>query len=101
MTLEINRTRFVVIGAVSMLDLLASINQLAHPLSRCIYFGKNEGDYTSHPEVETIAKAQYIAIFDYAPVQAYLIENMQIVMNTDNDQGLDDDTQGKGIVMSA
>jgi hypothetical protein len=101
MALEVSRTRFVVMGAPTMLDLLASMNEFAHPLSRCIYFGKNEGEYSEHPEIEKINKAMYIAIFDYAPVQTYLIENVQIMSTLDDSDSSSDVQVKDDITMSA
>lgn len=101
MALNVSRTRFVVMGAKTMLDLLNTMNEFAHPLSRCIFYGKNEGDYSEHPEADKIKLSPYIAIFDYAPVQTYLLEDMQIIVSGDDSGSSGEVSDEDDIAMSA
>lgn len=71
--------RFMVVAALTMLDLVAMMNQVAHPFARIIYFGPNNGDY-SNIELynDDVRNAKYIAVFDIAPLNVYPVEDFTI-----------------------
>lgn len=78
-----NNTRFAIIGAETMFDLYLKMNTVADPRLHVIYFGRNEGDYSNHEQRELLENAKFIAVFDMAPLQTYLIEDLQIIVNPD------------------
>ncbi len=90
--------RFIVIGAATMLELINSMNVGHHPLARVVYFGRNDGDYSLAPDKETIDKAVFIAVFDYAPMSIYDVGDVTI---SGNDDTLYDDSHDMKITLSA
>lgn len=84
-------TRFIIIGADNMLDLLKKMLQFAQPMAHCIYFGKNEGDYSSYEDQDLVSKTKYIAVFDFSPMYVVDLENVQIYENNDTSITLEGD----------
>jgi hypothetical protein len=71
--------RIVVIGAPTMLE-LAKRMQLSAVSARCIYFGRNEGDYSANPDMLDV---HFIAVYDSTPVPVYLIDDIDFEENED------------------
>lgn len=94
--------RFTVIGANTMLELVASMNKNAHPLARVIYFGLNYGDYSDvNKYPDNTREAVFIAVFDYSPAMVYPVDEFSIEPHLDDNEGLDDVANKNDIVMSA
>jgi hypothetical protein len=96
-----SKTRFVVMGALTMLDLVNSMNAFAHPLARLVYYGENKGDYSASTEREKIEAAKYIAVFDFSPVQIFEVENITLVLNNGNNDTSNEVSPNDKITMSA
>lgn len=73
-------SRFMVVAASTMLDLVGMMNQVAHPFARCIYFGENKGDYSNTTVyTDDIRRALFIAVFDIAPMSVYPVEDFSVI----------------------
>lgn len=79
----IQNTRFVVLGAPTMMELVALMNEGVHPLAQLKYFGPNGGDYTGYPEQDKLEKAKFIALFDAMPTPIADMGEMQIITSLD------------------
>lgn len=91
-------TRFYVLAAPTMLDLLAKMQTQVHPVAQLKYFGPNLGDYSGYDNQELVDATRFIAVFDFAPV--YSVELDNVVISQPNDTS--NELSGKlKVVMSA
>lgn len=75
--------RFLVIGALNMIDLVR-LMQDVNPQLQLRYIGKNIGDYSTHPNKTDLEKVQVIAVFDLLPIHVAQIDTF-IEVDTDDD----------------